>query len=102
VLDGEVIHNARYGALDEAPNSIWLYTGLVPAGDHVLQFLANLGGDGEGDLSYLRGYRFTVKSSHAFQAPASRRLRLCVRLWEKAGVPMVERPALRYVEIVGR
>lgn len=67
-----------------------------------LQVLVNLQGNGYGVFSYLRGYRFEVRSSHSFTAVEGKTINLQAVAYEKGGVttPLEERPAIRYVEKV--
>jgi hypothetical protein len=103
VLDGAVQYNKtdQSGALAEQAE-IPIFSGSVPPGDHTLQVLVNLQGNGYGVFSYLRGYRFEVKSSHSFTAVEGKTLSIQVVGYEKGGVttPLEERPAIRYVEKV--
>ncbi|APR87091.1 Dihydrolipoamide acetyltransferase component of pyruvate dehydrogenase complex [Minicystis rosea] len=103
VLDGAVQYNKtdQSGALaDQA--EIPVFNGSVPPGDHTLQVLVNLQGNGYGVFSYLRGYRFEVRSSHSFTAVEGKTINLQAVSYEKGGVttPLEERPAVRYVEKV--
>ena len=103
VLDGAVQYNKtdQSGALaDQA--EIPIFNGSVPPGDHTLQVLVNLQGNGYGVFSYLRGYRFEVRSSHSFTAVEGKTMNLQAIAYEKGGVttPLEERPAVRYVEKV--
>lgn len=104
VLDGAVQYNKTddTGALAEQ-KEIPIYTGSVPPGDHTLQVLLKLRGHGYGVFSYLRGYRFEVKSSHSFTVTEGKTIRLEAIAYEKGGVttPLEERPAIRYIENVG-
>jgi hypothetical protein len=103
VLDGAVQYNKtdQSGALAEQ-NEIPIFNGSVPPGDHTLQVLVNLQGNGYGVFSYLRGYRFEVRSSHSFTAVEGKTINLQTIAYEKGGVttPLEERPAIRYVEKV--
>jgi hypothetical protein len=103
VLDGAVQYNKtdQSGALAEQAE-IPIFSGSVPPGDHTLQVLVNLQGNGYGVFSYLRGYRFEVKSSHSFTAVEGKTIGMQVVGYEKGGVttPLEERPAIRYVEKV--
>ena len=58
VLDGAVQYNKtdQSGALAEQ-TEIPIFNGSVPPGDHTLQVLINLQGNGYGVFSYLRGYK---------------------------------------------
>ena len=51
-------------------------------------------------FSYLRGYRFEVKSSHSFTVTEGKTIQLEAVAWEKGGVttPLEQRPTIRYVE----
>lgn len=103
VLDGAVQYNKtdQSGALaDQA--EIPIFSGSIPPGDHTVQILVNLQGNGYGVFSYLRGYRFEVRSSHSFTAVEGKTINLQAVAYEKGGVttPLEERPAVRYVEKV--
>jgi hypothetical protein len=103
VLDGAVQYNKtdQSGALaDQA--EIPIFSGSIPPGDHTVQVLLNLQGNGYGVFSYLRGYRFEVRSSHSFTSVEGKTLNLQAVAYEKGGVttPLEERPAIRYVEKV--
>jgi hypothetical protein len=103
VLDGAVQYNKsdRSGVLDEQ-QVIPIFNGSIPPGDHTVQVLVNLRGHGYGVFSYLRGYRFEVRSSHSFTAVEGKTTKLRVLAYEKGGVttPLEERPAIRYLEKV--
>jgi hypothetical protein len=103
VLDGAVQYNKtdQSGALAEQAE-IPIFNGSIPPGDHTVQVLINLQGNGYGVFSYLRGYRFEVRSSHSFTAVEGKTITLQAVAYEKGGVttPLEERPAIRYVEKV--
>lgn len=101
VLDGAVQYNKsdQTGALSEQAE-IPVFNGSIPPGDHTVQVLINLQGHGYGVFSYLRGYKFEVRSSHSFTAVEGKTVQLDAIGYEKGGVttPLEERPAVRYVE----
>jgi hypothetical protein len=101
VLDGAVQYNKsdQTGALSEQ-SEIPVFNGSIPPGDHTVQVLINLQGHGYGVFSYLRGYKFEVRSSHSFTAVEGKTVQLDAIGYEKGGVttPLEERPAVRYVE----
>jgi hypothetical protein len=103
VLDGQVQYNKtdKSGVLDEQ-KIIPVFSGSIPPGDHTVQVLINLQGSGYGVFSYLRGYRFEVRSSHSFTAVEGKTTKLRVIAFEKGDVttPIEEQPAIRYVEKV--
>ena len=104
VLDGAVQYNKSddTGKLTEQ-RRIPIYRGSIPPGDHTLQVLLELRGHGYGVFSYLRGYRFEVRSSHSFTVTEGKAISLKAIAYEKGGVttPLEQRPAVRYVENVG-
>jgi hypothetical protein len=101
VLDGAVQYNKtdQSGALADQ-KEIPIFNGSIPPGDHTLLVLVNLQGNGYGVFSYLRGYRFEVRSSHSFTATEGKTITLQALAYEKGGVttPLEERPAIRYVQ----
>lgn len=101
VLDGAVQYNKQddTGAL-AAQKEIPIFAGSVPPGDHTLQVLLQFQGHGYGVFSYLRGYRFEVKSSHSFTVTEGKTMELEAIAYEKGGVttPVEQRPAVRFVE----
>lgn len=101
VLDGAVQYNKQddTGAL-AAQKEIPIFSGSVPPGDHTLQVLLQFRGYGYGMFSYLRGYRFEVKSTHSFTVTEGKAVELTATAYEKGGVttPVEQRPALRFVE----
>ncbi len=101
VLDGAVQYNKKDdgGALADQ-REIPIFTGSVTPGDHTIQSLIQLRGHGYGVFSYLRGYRFEVKSSHSFTVTEGKTIRVDVTAWEKGGVttPLEQRPAIRHSE----
>jgi hypothetical protein len=101
VLDGAVQYNKsdQSGALSDQPE-IPIYNGSIPPGDHTLQVLINLQGHGYGVFSYLRGYKFEVRSNHSFTAVEGKTITLDAISYEKGSVttPIEERPAIRYNE----
>jgi hypothetical protein len=103
VLDGAVQYNKtdQSGALSDQAE-IPIFNGSVPPGDHTLQVLVNLQGNGYGVFSYLKGYHFEVRSTHSFTAVEGKTINLDAISYEKGGVttPLEERPAVRYVEKV--
>jgi hypothetical protein len=65
--------------------------------------MLELRGHGYGVFSYLRGYRFEVRSSHSFTVTEGKAVTLRAIAYEKGGVttPLEQRPAVRYIENVG-
>jgi hypothetical protein len=103
VLDGAVQYNKAddTGALSDQSN-IPIFAGSIPPGDHTVQVLLQLQGNGYGVFSYLKGYKFEVRSTHSFTATEGKTMALQVIGYEKGGVttPLEERPAIRFFEKV--
>ncbi len=100
-LDGAQIFNR---ADEEGPlgdqTEFEVYNGSIVPGDHNLTVNLEYRGNGYGIFSYLRGYRFRVRSSYTFNAPEGKAITVRVVAYEKGGptAPLEERPAVRYLE----
>jgi hypothetical protein len=99
-LDGAPIFNREdeSGALADR-REFQVYNGQIGSGDHSLG--VNLTYIGAG-LPYMRGYRFTVRSTQSFSIPEGKAIQIRVVGFEKGG-PLVSpesRPAVRYVQRV--
>jgi hypothetical protein len=103
VIDGQVQYNRQddSGALADQKN-IPIYTGTMPPGDHTIQVALTFQGNGYGVFSYLRGYKFEVKSSHSFTAVEGKALTVTATAFEKGGVttPLEQRPTIEWHEKV--
>ena len=103
VLDGAVQYNRQdeSGALADQ-KEIPIFSGSVPPGDHTISVLLNFQGNGYGVFTYLRGYKFEVKSSHSFTAVEGKTLTITATALEKGGVttPLEQRPAIEWHEKV--
>jgi hypothetical protein len=77
-----------------------LFTGAIVPGEHTLSVNLEYRGHGYGIFSYLKGYRFKVRSSHTFTAAEGKLIQLRVVAYEKGNptTPLEERPDVRYVE----
>ena len=102
-LDGAPIFNRsdEEGGLGDRPE-FDIYNGSIVPGEHTLTVNLEYRGHGYGIFSYLKGYRFKVRSSHSFSAPEGKAVHLRVVAYEKGGptAPLEERPAVRYQERV--
>lgn len=99
-LDGAPIFNREdeSGALADR-REFQVYNGQIGSGDHSLG--VNLTYIGAG-LPYMRGYRFTVRSTQSFSIPEGKAIQIRVVGFEKGG-PLESpesRPAVRYVQRV--
>jgi hypothetical protein len=89
------------GALADQKD-IPIFTGTMPPGDHTIQVALTFQGNGYGVFSYLRGYKFEVKSSHSFTAVEGKSLSVTATAFEKGGVttPLEQRPTIEWHEKV--
>ncbi len=101
VVDGAVQYNRtdESGALADQ-KEIPIFQGSMPPGDHTVQVVLNFQGNGYGVFTYLRGYKFEVKSAHSFTAVEGKTLGLIATALEKGGVttPLEQRPTIEWQE----
>lgn len=100
-LDGARIFNKadEEGSLGDQ-TEFEVYNGSIVPGDHNITVNIEYRGNGFGIFSYLKGYRFRVRSSYTFTAPEGKGVTIRVVGYEKGGptAPLEERPAVRYTE----
>jgi hypothetical protein len=72
----------------------------VPAGEHEVSVRARYRGEGHGIFSYLKEYKFDVKSKHTFRAPPLKTIAITAVCFERGGptTELSDRPAIRWVE----
>ncbi|MBW2260464.1 MAG: dihydrolipoamide acetyltransferase [Deltaproteobacteria bacterium] len=77
-----------------------VFNGAILPGEHTLSVLLVYRGAGYGIFSYLKGYRFKVRSSHKFKVKEGKGVKLSVVGYEKGDedTKMENRPAVKYVE----
>ena len=101
VIDGQAQYNRQddSGALADQ-KEIPIFSGSMPPGDHTIQIALTFQGNGYGVFSYLRGYKFDVKSSHAFTAIEGKTVTITATAYEKGGVttPLEQRPTIEWQE----
>ena len=104
VVDGAVQYNRAddTGALADQ-KEIPIFSGSIPPGDHTVQVVLNFQGNGYGVFTYLRGYKFEVKSAHSFTSVEGKTLTLISTALEKGGVttPLEQRPTIEWGEKIG-
>ncbi len=103
VLDGAVQYNRAddTGALADQ-KEIPVFTGSVPPGDHTVNVVLNFQGNGYGVFTYLKGYKFEVKSSHSFTVVEGKTLSIIATSYEDGGVTtaLQDRPKIQWKEKV--
>jgi hypothetical protein len=103
VLDGAIQYNRadETGALADQ-KEIPVFTGSVPPGDHTISTQLIFQGNGYGVFTYLKGYKFEVKSAHSFTAVEGKTMTVTGTALEKGGVttPLEQRPQMEWHEKV--
>lgn len=103
VLDGTVQYSKtdQQGVIADA-GEIPVFTGTIPPGAHTVQVLVNLTGTGFGVFSYLKGYKYEIRSDYSFTSLEGKTTNIQVVSFEKGGATarFEERPAVRYSEKV--
>lgn len=75
-----------------------IFNGSIVPGNHTVSVLLLYQGHGYGIFSYLKGYKFTVRSSHTFTAAEGKQTQLKVVGFEKGNVTtdLKDRPAIDF------
>ncbi len=75
-----------------------IFNGSIVPGNHTVSVLMVFRGHGYGIFSYLKGYKFTVRSSHTFTAGEGRATTINVRAYEKGNITteLRDRPAIQF------
>ncbi len=86
-LDGEPLFNKadEEGSLD-AESEIKLFDGSIVPGNHNLSVYMLFRGNGYGVFSYLRDYKFTVKTSYPFTAEEGKQTTVRAVAYERGGI----------------
>jgi len=98
-VDGAKIYTKSddSGALDEK-REFEIFNGSIVPGNHTISVQAVFRGHGYGIFSYLRGYKFTVRSSHTITAAEGRQNVITVKAYEKGNITteLKDRPAIKF------
>jgi hypothetical protein len=98
-LDGTPIFSKidSDGDLDDQKELI-IFNGPIVPGNHTVAAVMVYRGNGFGIFSYLRGYVFTLRSSHTFHADEGKRIEVKVVGFEKGGITtdLKDRPDIRF------
>jgi len=98
-LDGVQIYAKAddSGALAEMQD-FDIYNGAIQPGSHTLSVALTYQGNGFGVFSYLKGYKFNVKSSHTFVAGDSKTTNITVVGYEKGNITtqLSDKPAVDF------
>jgi hypothetical protein len=103
LLDGAVLVNKFDHGGDLADQvEIPIYDGLVQPGDHTVQILVDMQGNGARGFPYFRAFKYQVRSTHSFTVVDDKTMKLDVVVYDKGNTttPFEERPAVRYGEAV--
>ena len=96
-LDGVQIAAKSEGNLADL-QEFDVYNGAIQPGSHTLSVALVYQGNGFGVFSYLKGYKFNVKSSHTFVAGESKTTNITVVGYEKGNITtqLSDKPAIDF------
>jgi hypothetical protein len=98
-LDGVQIYSKsdETGRLAEM-SEFEIYNGAIQPGSHTLTVVLQYQGNGFGVFSYLKGYKFTAKSSQSFVAAESKTTVITVVGYEKGNLTtqLADKPAVDF------
>ena len=96
-LDGVQISAKSEGGLPDM-QEFDVYNGAIQPGSHTLSVSLQYQGNGFGVFSYLKGYKFNVKSSHTFVAGESKSTNITVVGYEKGNITtqLSDKPAIDF------
>ena len=96
-LDGVQIAAKSEGGLSDL-QEFDVYNGAIQPGSHTLSVALQYQGNGFGVFSYLKGYKFNVKSSHTFVAGESKSTNITVVGYEKGNITtqLSDKPAIDF------
>jgi hypothetical protein len=96
-LDGVQIAAKSEGNLADL-QEFDVYNGAIQPGSHTLSVALVYQGNGFGVFSYLKGYKFNVKSSHTFVAGESKSTNIVVVGYEKGNITtqLSDKPAIDF------
>ncbi|MEK7705856.1 MAG: dihydrolipoamide acetyltransferase [Myxococcota bacterium] len=99
-LDGAPIFNrvdSGQGELDQQ-EEIEIFNGSIAPGNHQVSVYLEYRGHGYGVFSYLKGYKFRIKSSYTFDAEEGKQTTVRIVGYEKGGMTteLKDRPSVRY------
>jgi len=96
-LDGVQIAAKSEGGLADM-QEFDVYNGAIQPGSHTLSVALQYQGNGFGVFSYLKGYKFNVKSSHTFVAGESKSTNITVVGYEKGNLTtqLSDKPAIDF------
>tara|TARA_B100001250_G_scaffold396249_1_gene402044 strand:+ start:213 stop:929 length:717 start_codon:yes stop_codon:yes gene_type:complete len=79
-----------------------IFDGPIVPGNHTVSVVMVYRGNGFGIFSYLRGYVFTLRSSHTFHAEEGKRIQVKVVGYEKGGIStdLKDRPDIRFENVL--
>jgi hypothetical protein len=96
-IDGKAVCSLAGERLDEV-KAFGAFEGAIAPGEHLIEVQLVYSGHGNGVFSYLKGYRFNVRSSHRLEAAGGEQMRVLVVGREKGGAttPLEDRPQIEF------
>ena len=98
-IDGQMLLS-RYddsGELDDT-KQFEVFSGAIVPGSHTVTAVLQFVGNDYGALSYMKGYKYTVRASHTFIAGESRTSQVTVVAFERGGMTTAfkDKPAIEF------
>jgi hypothetical protein len=103
-LDGVVQFEKHDAGGDIGTKPITLFEGRAPVGRHTVQVLVTLQGNGYGVFSYLKDFKYDVRSSHSFTLLEESTMTIDVSTFEKESIvgKLEDRPGVRFEDHLSR
>jgi hypothetical protein len=98
-VDGAQIYSSSNETKLNEQREFDVYNGSIVPRSHTISVVMQFRGHGYGIFTYLKGYKFTVRSSYSFTATEGRQNQIVVRAFERgnATTELKDRPAVKFV-----
>lgn len=101
-MDGSPVYSKADAEYLSEQKELKIFDGPIVPGNHTVSVVMVYRGNGFGIFSYLRGYVFTLRSSHTFHAEEGKRIQVKVVGYEKGGIStdLKDRPDIRFENVL--
>ena len=101
-MDGSPVYSKADAEYLSDQKELKIFDGPIVPGNHTVSVVMVYRGNGFGIFSYLRGYVFTLRSSHTFHAEEGKRIQVKVVGYEKGGIStdLKDRPDIRFENVL--
>ncbi|MBX3193120.1 MAG: hypothetical protein KF819_39415, partial [Labilithrix sp.] len=96
IADGKLVNPlSATASLDDLDGGVDFPIVVRAGSEHTAGVVVNMRGEGSGSRSYLRGYRFELKSSHTYRAKTAGSVDITLYAGGDANTPIEQRPTIR-------